>query len=77
MKTMGNNGNGIFGWAAQMVEQNRKNLGDDADTQKMIQAIQSGNASQGEALANDILKKAGVSREQALQMAQQKFGLKF
>lgn len=74
MKRMGNN---LFGWAAQMIQANQNNLGDDADTQSMIQAIQSGDAVRGEALANGILKKAGVSREQALQMAQQKFGLKF
>lgn len=74
MKRMGNN---LFGWAVQMIQANQKNLGDDADTQSMIQAIQSGDAARGEALANDILKKAGVSREQGLQMAQQKFGLRF
>lgn len=73
MKTMGNS---VFNWAAQMIQANQGNFGDDKETQEMIQAIQSGNAQQGEALANQILKKAGVSREQALQMAAQKFGLK-
>lgn len=73
MKTMGNN---IFNWANQMIQANQDNFGNDQETQQMIQAIQSGNAQQGVALANQILKKAGVSREQALQMAAQKFGLK-
>lgn len=69
-------GNNIFNWATQMIQANQDNFGNDQETQQMIQAIQSGNAQQGEALANRILKKAGVSREQALQMAAQKFGLK-
>lgn len=72
MKIMGNN---LFGWAAQMIQANQGNLGDDAETQEMVRAIQSGNASQGEAMANKILQKYGVSKDQALQMAAKKFGL--
>lgn len=63
----------LFGWAAQMIQANKNNLGTDQETQNMIDAIQSGDNKRGEQLANDILRKAGVSREQGIQMALQKF----
>lgn len=65
--------NPLLGWAAQMIQANKDNLGNDPDTQKMINVLQSGDSKSGEALANEILQKAGVSRERGLQMALQRF----
>lgn len=39
-----------------------------------INAIRNNDVIQGEQIANDILQKAGMSREQAMQIVQQKLG---
>lgn len=66
-----NNGNGILGYARQMIA-NNPNLRNNPQFATMIEAIERGDASQGQALANEILQKNGVTKEQALSMAFQK-----
>lgn len=39
-----------------------------------INAIRNNDVSQGEQIANDILQKVGMTREQAMQIAQQRLG---
>lgn len=45
--------------------------------QEYAKVIQSRDNKRGEEIANNILKTYGISKEQALQMAQQRFGIRF
>lgn len=55
-----------------LIRQN-PNLQQNPMTQEMIKVIQSGDAQRGEQIANNICQSYGMSREEAIQQAQQMF----
>lgn len=67
-----NNGNGILGYARSMIQSNPQ-LRNNPDFAEMIDAIERGDASKGQQLAQQIMQKNGVTKEQALGMAFQRF----
>lgn len=67
-----NDGKGILGYGRKMIQQNSQ-LRNNPEFAEMIDAIERGDASRGQELANMILQRNGVTKEQALGMAFQKF----
>lgn len=67
-----NDGKGILGYGRKMVQQNSQ-LRNNPEFAEMIDAIERGDAIRGQELANMILQRNGVTKEQALGMAFQKF----
>lgn len=67
-----NTGKGILGYGRSMI-QNNPQLRNNPDFADMIDAIERGDASRGQELAQQILQRNGVTKEQALSMAFQKF----
>lgn len=68
------NNNGIRGYAINAIQQNQQ-LRDNPDFKDGIRAIEQNDAQAGIALANQILQRYGVSKEQAIQKAIEVFGL--
>lgn len=71
---MANNYDGIRGYAMNAIQQNPE-IRDNPDFQDMIRAIEQNDAQAGIAMANQILKKNGVSQNQAIAKAIQFFKL--
>lgn len=67
-----NDGKGILGYGRKMIQQNSQ-LRNNPEFAEMIDAIERGDASRGQELANMILQRNGVTKEQALGIAFQKF----
>lgn len=67
-----NDGRGILGYGRKMIQQNSQ-LRNNPEFAEMIDAIERGDASRGQELANMILQRNGVTKEQALGMAFQRF----
>lgn len=67
-----NNAKGILGYAKQKIANNPQ-VRNNPQFAQMIEAIEREDASQGQALANEILQRNGVTLEQALSVAFQKF----
>lgn len=68
------NYNGILGFAIAQL-QNNPNVRNNPQFQEMIQAIESNDSKRGEAIANNILRNYGVTKEEALGRAIQMFNL--
>lgn len=68
------NYNGILGFALSQI-QNNPNVRNNPQFQEMIQAIENNDSQRGEAIANNILKNYGVTKEAALGRAVQMFNL--
>lgn len=68
------NNNGIRGYAMNAIQQNQQ-IRDNPNFQDGIRAIEQNDAQAGIALANQILNRYGVSKEQAIQRAIEVFGL--
>lgn len=67
-----NDGKGILGYGRSMI-QNNPNLRNNPQFAEMIDAIERGDATKGQELAQQILQTNGVTKEQALSMAFRKF----
>lgn len=67
-----NDGRGILGYARNMI-QNNPQLRNNPEFAEMIDAIERGDATKGQQFAQQILQRNGVTKEQALSMAFQKF----
>lgn len=67
-----NDGKGILGYGRSMIQSN-PNLRNNPDFAEMIDAIERGDATKGQELAQKILQSNGVTKEQALSMAFRKF----
>lgn len=67
-----NDGRGILGYARNLIQSN-PNLRNDPDFAEMIDAIERGDAAKGQELAQKTLQRNGVTKEQALSMAFQRF----
>lgn len=71
----------VFGFADNLL--NSRNANNQPNTPRgetaneYMNVIRSRDSRRGEEIANNILKTYGISKEQALQMAQQKFGIRF
>lgn len=61
---------------AANVLNNNPSLANDPANRPIIDAIRNNDAKAGVALANQILQKAGISREQALEIAKQRFNMR-
>lgn len=61
-------------FALDMLQRNPQ-IGQNPNSQAMIQALQSGNNAQGEQLANNILQSYGMSKEDGIKMARRFFGI--
>lgn len=59
----------------QRAAQQNPNFANNQNAMNMINVIQSGDQKAGEALANNILQSMGMTREQGIELARQKFGL--
>lgn len=64
--------NNMVQWAMQMLQANGVKE-ENEDTKRMVNAIRTGDEKAGVAIADDILRKAGVSRDQGIQIAMQRF----
>lgn len=67
-----NDGRGILGYARNLIQSN-PNLRNNPEFAEMIDAIERNDASRGQELAQQILQKNGVTKEQGLSMAFRKF----
>lgn len=67
-----NNGQGILGYGRSMI-QNNPNLRNNPEFAEMIDAIERGDATKGQELAQKILQTNGITKEQGLSMAFRKF----
>lgn len=64
-------------FALNMIEKNASQVApQNAEAQRMIAAIQNNDRQAGEQIANNLLRTYGVTKEQALQMAAQRFNLR-
>lgn len=54
--------------------QNNPEIMNDPNRRQILQVLMSGNAQMGQQLANQLLQQNGMTKEQGLQMARQKFG---
>lgn len=61
-------------FAMQMI-QNNPNIANNPQAKHMIEVIQSGNAEEGQKIANNLLQSYGVSKDDALQQAKSFFHL--
>lgn len=61
-------------FAMQMLQKN-PNIAKNKKVASMINAIKNNDAAQGEEIANNILKSYGMTKEQALELAHQRFGI--
>ena len=61
-------------FAMQMI-QNNPNIANNPQAQHMLEVIQSGNAEEGEKIANNLLQTYGVSKDDALKQAKGFFNL--
>lgn len=59
---------------AQQLAQQNPNLANNPNTQNMLQILADGNQKAGEEFANNWLRSMGLTKEQAMQMVQQRFG---
>lgn len=71
---MAGNYNGILGFAMKQLQDN-PNVRSNPQFQQMIHAIESNDSKQGEAIANNILRNYGVTKEEALGRAINFFNL--
>lgn len=62
-------------WLTNRLMQNNPTIANNPRNQQMLQIIQNGDSQQGQQIADNLCKTYGVSREQAIQMAKQFFGL--
>lgn len=60
-------------YAMQMINQNPQVLQNNPRAQNMADVIKSGDNAAGEQLANNILQTMGITKEEAMRMAYQKF----
>lgn len=67
-----NDGKGILGYARSMIQSN-PHLRNDPNFAAMIDAIERGDAKAGQQLAQQTLQQNGVTKEQALNIAFQRF----
>lgn len=65
------NGNGILGFGRNFI-QNNPQLRNNPEFAEMIDAIERGDASQGQALAQKFLQKNGITKEQGVAIGLQK-----
>lgn len=70
---MGQDYRGIQGYAINAIDSTPE-VRDNPDNADMIKAIRSGDSVAGIAMANKILQRYGITKEQALQRAFQVFG---
>lgn len=70
---MTNDFRGILGYAQNAIK-NTPEVRDNPENAELIAAIQSGNAQEGQRLANQILQKYGISKGQGIAKAFQFFG---
>ena len=61
-------------FAMQMIQSN-PNIANNPQAQHMIEVIQSGNAEEGQKIANNLLQTYGVSKDDALKQAKGFFNL--
>lgn len=61
-------------FAMQMI-QNNPNIANNPQAQHMLEVIQSGNAEEGQKIANNLLQTYGVSKDDALKQAKGFFNL--
>lgn len=66
----------VFGFANQLMN-GQQNAPGGATAQEYMDVIRSRDSKRGEEIANNILKTYGISKEDALKMAQQRFGIRF
>lgn len=66
-----------FAFANQMLNKNHGQMASGGNMQEYANVIQSRDNKRGEEIANNILKTYGISKEQAMQIAQQRFGIRF
>ena len=68
------NGQGIRGFAMQML-MNNPNVANNPQMQAWINAIQNGDNTAGQQIADNICKSYGISREDAIMQAKRFFNL--
>lgn len=61
-------------FAMQMI-QNNPNISNNPQAQHMVEVIQSGNAEEGEKIANNLLQSYGVDKDTALKQAKSFFNI--
>jgi len=66
--------NNLINMAMQMIQRS-PNVANNPNAQHMIDIIRSGNAAEGERIADNLCKTYGCTREQAITRARQVFGL--
>lgn len=66
-----------FAFADQIFRKNQNQMPTGETMQEYASVIQARDNKKGEEIANNILRTYGISKEQAMQMAQQRFGLRF
>lgn len=68
------NGRGIMGFALNMLA-NNPNIANNPQAKQWMQVIQSGDAQQGQQIADNICRSYGLSREDAIMQAKRFFNL--
>lgn len=61
-------------FAMQMIQSN-PNIANNPQAQHMVEVIQSGNAEEGEKIANNLLQSYGVDKDSALKQAKSFFNI--
>lgn len=62
---------------AQQMAQQQPDIQKNPRAMEMLQVLLSGDARRGEELANNLLQTYGKTKEQGMQLASQRFGVKF
>lgn len=61
---------------ASMLMQKNPNLANNPMAQQAMQILMSGDATKGAEFAENLCRSYGITKEQALQMAKQQFGMR-
>lgn len=64
-----------IGSMISMLMQRNPQIANNPQAQQMLRVIQSGDAEQGQQIAENILRSRGISKDQAVQQARQFFGM--
>lgn len=68
--------NNIFQAVAQLAMRLNPNIRNNPQAQEYLNVIASGDSKKGQEIANNLCNTYGVTKDQAIQMAKQRFGIK-
>ena len=67
----------MLNFGQQLVNANQNNIPNPPWAEAAINAVMNGDAKAGEQIANNLMQSMGMNKEQAMQMARQRFNLPF